>query len=527
MHSKLSKLRLAIGATLVVFGLFSFSSKAEASISDDFSSQNGWAVVQNGGNGVTFNGTLNFSYSWGEVSKSFLIEQPSVVTLSVDVYALSGRLDDSYEIRLENQSYIANNIVHDWTSRSVTYTTTEPNQIVNVRLRGVDNGFWWGWYGPVMDNLVISAEPIAPPTTTTTLPPPPENAEYDEAWENQTAFLQAPEGMEFSSVIFASYGTPTGQDGNYQIGWCHASNSQQIVEQLALGKNEVEITVNNSVFGDPCGGTYKWLFVTLGYSTAQTTTTTTTTTTVPETTTTTTVPETTTTTTIPETTTTSTVPPATSTTTTTVPVTTTTTTVPETTTTSTTTSTTTTTVPTTTTTTIPVTTTTEPDPVSVVEDILAEEVTKEEFANLIENITDGPVSDEQIQNIVESVIAAEISPDQAAVLATNPEVISAITGEQAEEVFAAVEISEITDEEAEKIVAAVQNAPKEVRASFETEINVFNGKTDNYVPLGSTVTVKTRRTLIAGSALVAAGAATMASSAPSASTGSSSNFRRK
>ena len=613
MHNKLSKLRLAIGATLVVFGLFSFSTKAEASISENFTSQNGWAIVQNGGNGITFTGTLNFSYSWGEVSKSFMIEQPSVVTLSIDVFTLNGRLNDSYEIFLEDESYIANNVVHDWTVRTVTYTTTQPNQIVDVRLRGVDNGFWWGWYGPVMRNMVINAAPLEPPTTTTTIPegtysgggcgpyypmfvtgstegavwgdgPYTDDSNFgkaavhtglvevgESAWLEPYSVDKYPSytgstangvttydwSGEWCGFYIKIYGTPTpttttttttipkylnppmnlsaySADGKIYLSWDAPAASNTDVEiyaviwssddwQTAYG---ISSELNSVVFDSfQTGINYQFKVradnnsesvfseYTSSVQVFAVPATTTTTTTIPETTTTTTEPETTTTTTVVPTTTTTVVP--TTTTTVVVPSTTTTTTIPETTTT------------TTTTTTFPVTTTTIEDPVEAVEELISGEVTKEEFANLIENITDGPVTQEQIQNIIESVIEAEISADQAAVLATNPEVISAITGEQAEEVFAAVEISEITDEEAEKIVAAVQNAPKEVRASFEKEINVFNGKTDNYVPLGSTVTVKTRRTLIAGSALVAAGAATMASSAPSASTGSSSNFRRK
>ena len=615
MVRKLSKIRLLIGATLVVFGLFSFGTEARASISEDFSSQNGWSIVQNGGNGVTFNGTLNFSYTWGEVSKSFMIEQPSVVTLSIDVYALSGRMNDSYQIFLENESYTANNVVHDWETKTVTYTTTQPNQIVSVRLRGVDNGFWWGWYGPLMDNMVLSAVPLEPPTTTTTIPggtysgdgcgpyypifvvgdtggaiwgsgPFTDDSDFDAAavfaglvQPGESAWLEPYAVANYQSYSGSTqngvttwdwnsswcgfnikiYGTPTptttttstttttiakylnpptnlsgySADGKVYLSWDSPSPSNVDVENYAIiwstdnWQNAYGISsVTNSVIFESLQTGLNYEFkvradnnsesVYSEYSSvfeifAVPPTTTTTTTTEPPTTTTTVVepPTTTTTTTVVPTTTTTVVPTTTTSTIPVPPVTTTT--VPE----------------TTTTTTIPETTTTQLDPVTVVEDLISEDTTKEEFANLIEDITDGPVTQEQIQNIIESVIAAEITEDQAAVLATNPEVLAAITGDQAEEVFAAVEIANITEEEAAQIVAAVQNAPKEVRASFEKEINVFNGKTDNYVPLGSTVTVKERRVLIAGSALVAAGAATMASSASTSSTGSSSSFRRK
>jgi hypothetical protein len=74
--------------------------------------------------------------------------------------------------------------------------------------------------------------------------------------------LVAPEGSVFDSVTFASYGTPN----NYQIGTCHAENSQSIVESLAIGNSSLSISATNDVFGDPCSGTGKRLQIILHYS---------------------------------------------------------------------------------------------------------------------------------------------------------------------------------------------------------------------------------------------------------------------
>lgn len=80
--------------------------------------------------------------------------------------------------------------------------------------------------------------------------------------ENQTLNLTAPPGYEFTSVDFASYGTPTGTCGNFAIGPCHATTSQSVVEGYLLGNREtVSIPATNAVFGDPCGGTFKRLYV--------------------------------------------------------------------------------------------------------------------------------------------------------------------------------------------------------------------------------------------------------------------------
>ena len=114
----------------------------------------------------------------------------------------------------------------------------------------------------------------------------------------------------------------------------------------------------------------------------------------------------------------------------------------------------------------------------------------------------------------------EISKEQATELATNPKVIENINKEQAAEIFSAIEISSITEEQAEQIIEAVQDAPKEIRESFEEEINVFDGAIDTYVPLGSTVDIQTRRVLIAATTIAASISITPPSSSSSSSGGS-------
>jgi hypothetical protein len=83
--------------------------------------------------------------------------------------------------------------------------------------------------------------------------------------ENGSITLVAPTGTRFSSVVFASYGTPNGSPGNFTVGSCHAANSSTIVSNLSLFQTSVTIAATNTVFGDPCGGTYKRLYVSLGF----------------------------------------------------------------------------------------------------------------------------------------------------------------------------------------------------------------------------------------------------------------------
>jgi hypothetical protein len=80
--------------------------------------------------------------------------------------------------------------------------------------------------------------------------------------ENGVLTLEAPQGSVFDVVFFASYGLPD----NYQVTDCHATDSQSILESLAIGNSSVSISASNDIFGDPCGGIQKWLQVTLHYS---------------------------------------------------------------------------------------------------------------------------------------------------------------------------------------------------------------------------------------------------------------------
>jgi hypothetical protein len=101
-------------------------------------------------------------------------------------------------------------------------------------------------------------------------------------------------------------------------------------------------------------------------------------------------------------------------------------------------------------------------------------------------------------------IAEGITNDEAIDAATNPEALAQLTTEEAALVFAAIDEEEITAEEAAAIVEAVQNAEPSIREQFEDKINIFAGKYDGYIPLGSLVSVGTRRTIIITTGLLVA-----------------------
>lgn len=142
--------------------------------------------------------------------------------------------------------------------------------------------------------------------------------------------------------------------------------------------------------------------------------------------------------------------------------------------------------PETTTTTVPVTTTTQ-------------EVTTTSEAPVETSTTVEP----NLERLEDDV---EIPAEEAVALATSPEVLAEVTPQQAVTIFESLDVANLDDTEKEAIIEAVQSAPLEVRQAFEETINIFSDDFGDYVPLGSTVPVDTRRTLIA----VAAGATTVA-----------------
>jgi hypothetical protein len=136
--------------------------------------------------------------------------------------------------------------------------------------------------------------------------------------------------------------------------------------------------------------------------------------------------------------------------------------------------------------------------------VLSEEQVDTAIQELLQDITNLP--DDQIVEAINQVLAAIPTSEQATELATSPQVLAAITEQQAEAIFETIIVEDLTAADGEAIVAAVQDAPTKVRKVFESAINVFTGLFDSYVMIGSTIPVDERRTLVAvSSTLVAVG----------------------
>jgi hypothetical protein len=153
--------------------------------------------------------------------------------------------------------------------------------------------------------------------------------------------------------------------------------------------------------------------------------------------------------------------------------------------------------PPTTTSTVPPVTTTQPDVTTTLQSPTGEPepLTQTELLNTIEALSEA--STEAIEAIVDSVLTKDLDTSQATLLITSPAVLENITTAQAEQLFNEITPTELSPDEAEAVVEAVQSAPSSVRKAFESVLNIFQGFADTYVPLNSTVPVKTRRALIA------------------------------
>jgi hypothetical protein len=83
------------------------------------------------------------------------------------------------------------------------------------------------------------------------------------ASEGNNLSISAPTGAIFTSIQFASYGTPSGTCGLYTTGGCNSSNSVSVVRSALIGNTGTQtIAATNVNFGgDPCSGTAKNLYV--------------------------------------------------------------------------------------------------------------------------------------------------------------------------------------------------------------------------------------------------------------------------
>ena len=146
---------------------------------------------------------------------------------------------------------------------------------------------------------------------------------------------------------------------------------------------------------------------------------------------------------------------------------------------------------------------------SVLDSVLDAPLSEGQFDDFVSVLDADTISEEQVSSAVDAILENEISETEAESLAQSEKVLESIDGDQAVEIFAAIELDSLTDEEGAEIVEAVQNADNDVRGAFEDELNIFEGQFDEYVPLNSKINVEDRRTVVAVSVVSTATVASM------------------
>jgi hypothetical protein len=135
-----------------------------------------------------------------------------------------------------------------------------------------------------------------------------------------------------------------------------------------------------------------------------------------------------------------------------------------------------------------------------------EPLTQAEFVEALSVLAEA-TTPEQVQAVVEEILKADLSADQAEQLVASAEVLTAITGEQAQQLFEQIEPAQLSESMAGVIADSMNNpdVPTEVKEAFEETLNIFgNDGFATYVPLGSSVNVAVRRTIIAGTTILVA-----------------------
>jgi hypothetical protein len=230
----------------------------------------GWSGVAPGWQGSQpglYGGEIVFSYMNQTVSQGLYSGpfQNATLTLSAewfnddsnnnitDSYSMTVFAEDINRNPVGSATFTSNNTRHNWETKSVTLVASGPVSWITVSFSGIDNGFWYGGYGPHLRNpqlQVSSQTPTNNPQATQT------GTVQVQLNEGDTSTFTAPNGGIFvsSNLRYEAIGDPT----------CGANVTPQ-----GFGSNIITLSADNGVWGDTCGGWYKQLVGTLTYSTAQ------------------------------------------------------------------------------------------------------------------------------------------------------------------------------------------------------------------------------------------------------------------
>lgn len=189
------------------------------------------------------------SISMADINSEFLRNSTNSLTLNdSDVRSLAGVASGSIGMNnFYNQSAFSVSVSTTSLSRGFSNSLT-----VTITTKGIANGttLYWSNGGTATSSDILIASGLT------------QSGICGTANEGGQACLTPSAGYYFSSVQFASYGTPGGSCGSFSLGGCHSSLSQSKVEEALIGKTGATcVDSSNIIFGDPCGGTVKRLYI--------------------------------------------------------------------------------------------------------------------------------------------------------------------------------------------------------------------------------------------------------------------------
>lgn len=104
---------------------------------------------------------------------------------------------------------------------------------------------------------------------------------------------------------------------------------------------------------------------------------------------------------------------------------------------------------------------------------------------------------EQIITQVRRIIASGLlTPPRALELVSNMQVVTNITAPEAAILYELVKNESLNQSQITALTDAIQNAPMDIRDTFEQTMDLYGIGFDTYVPLGSRVPIGTRRALV-------------------------------
>jgi hypothetical protein len=190
--------------------------------------------------GHVVDGAVQFDFRGGSAAQTLQVADNSTLTITVNntianCIGTCTPIPDTWSLTINGERWDGNSI------EVVTIQTVVSGEVL-IQATGKDEGFWGGWYGPIFSAPIVT-EPVVETGT----------------WEGQLFSAIAPAGEVFTAVT-GWYGAPTDAS-------CGADVSAVLA--TLLGSNTFEVSADNGVFGDPCGGVVKVLRVNLVSGTGQ------------------------------------------------------------------------------------------------------------------------------------------------------------------------------------------------------------------------------------------------------------------